>query len=159
MPQVTVGQHRTDSSPGLGALGPLSRAALVWAVVVALLLLLKGLPILRGSIMGRVALPIPEIAQPTKPPGDARALLFFRPMDLNAVSCEELTALPRIGYVTANRIIQFRRDLGFFLSSEELVSPEGPLSPSILGVIGPYVTAGGGDGPVSPTREDRSKEG
>jgi hypothetical protein len=158
MPQATVEQHRTDSPSASEAGRSLSRAALVWALIVALLLLVKALPILRESAGGRAAATIPEIALPKGPPGDARALLYFRPMDLNAASCEDLTALPRIGYVTANGIIEYRREVGFLLTTEELAFPEGPLSPSLLGIIGPYVTIGAGDGPVSPAREDRSKE-
>ena len=69
----------------------------------------------------------------------ARELLFFRPMDINSASLEELTLLPGIGEVTACRIIQFRRSLGFLLSVEELDTMDSPLNPKLLGAIGPYL--------------------
>ena len=69
----------------------------------------------------------------------ARELLFFRPMDINSASLEELTLLPGIGEVTACRIVQFRRSLGFLLSVEELDTIDSPLNPKLLGAIGPYL--------------------
>jgi hypothetical protein len=69
----------------------------------------------------------------------ARKLLFFRPMDLNSASFEELTLLPGIGEVTACRIVQFRQGLGFLLSVEELDTIDSPLSPKLLGAMGPYL--------------------
>ena len=69
----------------------------------------------------------------------ARELLFFRPMDINSASFEELTLLPGIGEVTACRVVQFRQSLGFLLSVEELDTINSPLSPKLLGAIGPYL--------------------
>ena len=69
----------------------------------------------------------------------ARELLFFRPMDINSASLEELTLLPGIGEVTACRIVQFRQSLGFLLSVEELDTIDSPLNPKLLGAIGPYL--------------------
>ncbi len=69
----------------------------------------------------------------------ARELLFFRPMDINSASLEELTLLPGIGEVTACRVIQFRQSLGFLLSVEELDTINSPLSPKLLGSIVPYL--------------------
>ena len=69
----------------------------------------------------------------------ARELLFFRPMDINSVSLEELILLPGIGEVTACRIVQFRQSLGFLLSVKELDTIGSPLSPKLLGAIGPYL--------------------
>ena len=69
----------------------------------------------------------------------ARRLLFFRPMDINSVSFEELTLLPGIGEITACRVIQFRQSLGFFLSVEELDTINSPLNPKLLGAIAPYL--------------------
>jgi hypothetical protein len=66
-------------------------------------------------------------------------LLFFRPMDINSASLEELILLPGIGEVTACRIVQFRQSLGFLLSAEELDTIGSPLSPKLLGAIGPYL--------------------
>jgi DNA uptake protein ComE-like DNA-binding protein len=69
----------------------------------------------------------------------ARELLFFRPMDINSASLEELILLPGIGEVTACRIVQFRQSLGFLLSVEELDTIDSPLNPKLLGAIGPYL--------------------
>ncbi len=69
----------------------------------------------------------------------ARGLLFFRPMDINSASFEELILLPGIGEVTACRIVQLRQSLGFLLSVEELDTINSPLSPKLLGAIGPYL--------------------
>jgi competence protein ComEA len=60
-------------------------------------------------------------------------------MDINSASLEELTLLPGIGEVTACRIVQFRQSLGFLLSVEELDAINSPLSPKLLGTIGPYL--------------------
>jgi hypothetical protein len=70
----------------------------------------------------------------------ARELLFFRPMNINSASLEELTLLPGIGEVTACRIVQFRQSLGFLLSVEELDTIDSPLNSKLLGMIGPYLT-------------------
>ena len=69
----------------------------------------------------------------------ARRLLFFRPMDINSASLEELTLLPGIGEITACRVIQFRKSLGFFLSVEELDTINSPLNPKLLGAIAPFL--------------------
>ena len=69
----------------------------------------------------------------------ARELLFFRPMDINNASFEELILLPGIGEVTACRVVQFRQSLGFLLSVEELDTINSPLNPKLLGAIGPYL--------------------
>jgi DNA uptake protein ComE-like DNA-binding protein len=69
----------------------------------------------------------------------AREMLFFRPMDINSASLEELTLLPGIGEVTACRIVQFRQSLGFLLSIEELDTINSPLNPKLLGAIAPYL--------------------
>lgn len=69
-----------------------------------------------------------------------RKLLFSRPMDINHVSLEELILLPGIGEITACKIIQFRQDIGFFLSVDELDNIVGPLNPKLLGALYPYLT-------------------
>jgi DNA uptake protein ComE-like DNA-binding protein len=87
----------------------------------------------------QVALKRGTIANNTQDAFNARELLFFRPMDLNSASLEELTLLPGIGEVTACRIVQFRQSLGFLLSVEELDTINSPLNPKLLGAIGPYL--------------------
>ncbi|HID98031.1 MAG TPA: helix-hairpin-helix domain-containing protein [Thermodesulfobacteriaceae bacterium] len=66
-------------------------------------------------------------------------LLFFRPMDLNGISQEELTLLAGIGEVSAARIINYRNNLGFFISAEDLEAFDSPLPPKVYGIIKNYV--------------------
>jgi len=67
----------------------------------------------------------------------ARELLFFRPININSASFEELTLLPGIGEVTACRVVQFRQRLGFLLSIDKLDTINSPLNPKLLGAIAP----------------------
>jgi len=79
------------------------------------------------------------VAETSQDACSARELLFFRPMNINSASLEELTLLPGIGEVTACRIVQFRRSLGFLLSIEELDTINSPLNPKLLGATAPYL--------------------
>ncbi len=90
---------------------------------------------------GRTQIPLQRgtIANNAQDTFSARELLFFRPMDINSASLEELILLPGIGEVTACRIVQFRQNLGFLLSVEELDTIDSPLNPKLLGAIGPYL--------------------
>ena len=90
---------------------------------------------------GRAQIPLKKevIANNSQDACSARELLFFRPMDINSASFEELTLLPGIGEVTACRVVQFRQSLGFLLSVEELDTINSPLNPKLLGALGPYL--------------------
>lgn len=90
---------------------------------------------------GRAQVPFKRgaIANNAQDAFSASELLFFRPMDINSASFEELILLPGIGEVTARGIVQFRQSLGFLLSVEELDTIDSPLSPKLLGAIGPYL--------------------
>ena len=88
---------------------------------------------------GQVPLKKAVIANNSLDACNARGLLFFRPMNINSASFEELTLLPGIGEVTACRVVQFRQSLGFLLSVEELDTINSPLNPKLLGAIGPYL--------------------
>ena len=90
---------------------------------------------------GQAQVPLKKevIANNSQDACSARELLFFRPMDINSASFEELTLLPGIGEVTACRVVQFRQSLGFLLSVEELDTINSPLNPKLLGAIGPYL--------------------
>lgn len=61
------------------------------------------------------------------------------PLDINAATEEELALLPGIGPTTALKIIETRYENGFFLTKEELVSPFGPLSPTLYWTISCYI--------------------
>ena len=73
------------------------------------------------------------------PPGHAQ--LFFRPVDLNSASLEELTGLPGIGEKRAADILALRASVGFFFSRDELYLPAGPISPKLIRSITPYISA------------------
>lgn len=90
---------------------------------------------------GRTQIPLQRetVVNNTQDACSARELLFFRPMDINSASLEELILLPGIGEVTACRIVQFRQGLGFLLSVEELDTIGSPLNPKLSGAIGPYL--------------------
>jgi comEA protein len=62
-------------------------------------------------------------------------------LDLNRASREELNALPGIGDVTAERIIQHRTTVGMFRSVDELTKVKG-ISRSKLLKLRPFITAG-----------------
>jgi hypothetical protein len=67
------------------------------------------------------------------------AHLFFRPVDINFASLEELTVLPGIGEKRAEGILALRSSIGFFFSKDELYSPGGPVSPRLTRSITPYI--------------------
>jgi hypothetical protein len=75
-------------------------------------------------------------------PAHASNLLYFRPLDVNTASMEELTLLPGVGEVTASRIVRFRQEQGFLLTTEELGAMNGPVYPRLLGAIAPYLATG-----------------
>lgn len=65
------------------------------------------------------------------------------PIDLNAATAEELTALPGIGPVRAAAIVRFREDRGAFRSVDELLDVKG-IGPVTLGRLRPLVIVGRG---------------
>lgn len=64
------------------------------------------------------------------------------PVDLNTATVEELTTLPGIGEVIAQRIVTYRQTHGPFTSLEELMQVEGIGEKRIEGIRN-YVTLGG----------------
>jgi competence ComEA-like helix-hairpin-helix protein len=61
------------------------------------------------------------------------------PIDINTASAEEWKALPGIGEVLANRIVNFRGRIGGFTSIEQVRKTYG-ISDSVFGLISPYLT-------------------
>ena len=64
------------------------------------------------------------------------------PIDLNTATAAELTALPGIGPVLAERIVTHREETGFFLSVEELTDIYG-IDVKKLEAIRNLITVGG----------------
>ncbi len=69
-------------------------------------------------------------------------LLYFKPVDINQASLEELMAIRGIGYKTAVRILNFKYANGFLLTIDELDTIGGPVGLYRLGAIVPYLSAG-----------------
>lgn len=98
----------------------------------------------------QIALPAPLLTEPTLPPEttplprttDPTAPTVSFPIDLNTAGAEELTALPGIGPVLAERILAYRRDNGPFQSVEGLLNVSG-IGEKRLEVIWDYITLGG----------------
>ncbi len=61
------------------------------------------------------------------------------PININTATVEELTALPRIGEVTATRIVEWREENGPFTSTEELMNVQG-IGERLYERIRPHVT-------------------
>ena len=64
------------------------------------------------------------------------------PLDLNTATREELMELPGVGEVTADRILDYRREHGPFSAVEELLNVSG-IGPGKLEALLEYVIAGG----------------
>ena len=91
-----------------------------------------------GFFLGRsqsrevISVSVPEnvLAAPSAPPEtqtepvpETEAVRF--PIDINQAEKEEFMALPGIGEVLAERIIQYREENGLFSAPEELLNVEG----------------------------------
>lgn len=63
-------------------------------------------------------------------------------VNINSASAEELTSVPGIGNVTAQRIVSYRQKYGKFYSVDELLKIKG-IGEGVLEKIKPYVTVGG----------------
>lgn len=63
------------------------------------------------------------------------------PINVNTATVEELTELPRIGEVTATRIVKWREENGPFSTTEELMNVQG-IGERLYERIRPYVTVG-----------------
>lgn len=63
------------------------------------------------------------------------------PININTATVEELTELPRIGEVTAARIVAWREENGPFASTDELLNVQG-IGERVYERIKPHVTIG-----------------
>jgi DNA uptake protein ComE-like DNA-binding protein len=69
----------------------------------------------------------------------ATETLFFKKMDVNRASMEELALLPGIGMVTSAAIVNFRHDSGFIISIDEFEPLNSPFSYSKYMTIKEYL--------------------
>jgi competence protein ComEA len=78
------------------------------------------------------------------------------PININTATEEQLTELPRIGEVTAARIVKWREENGPFASTEELMNVQG-IGERLYERIRPHVTVEDRDrdrSPGAPSRTD-----
>lgn len=70
-----------------------------------------------------MTVPVSQPNSPTEPTEETTGISF--PISINQAGKEELMALPGIGEVLAERILDFREENGDFDSPEELLNVEG----------------------------------
>ena len=87
--------------------------------------------------------PLPEeaSADASVPPEPADEPAVSFPINVNTASAEELDALPEIGPVTAQRIVEFRLKNGPFAYYEQLMDVSG-IGPATYEAIYDYITLG-----------------
>lgn len=79
----------------------------------------------------------------------ASAMQPAEPININTATADELTELPRIGDVTAARIVKWREENGPFATTEELLNVQG-IGERVYERIRPHVTVGDADRRVGP---------
>lgn len=79
------------------------------------------------------ALPGPSPAQAS--PEDAVYITLTTRVDLNHATAEELTVLPGVGPVTAQAIVNYRTEHGFFSSVEDLLLVPGIGEATLNGIL------------------------
>lgn len=92
-----------------------------------------------------------EVAQPAAPSGSGTGTTSGAPgpaaagakVNINTASLEELGTLPRVGPVTAQRILDWRKEHGAFTSVDELDAVDG-IGPKLMESLKDLVTVQGG---------------
>lgn len=97
---------------------------------------------------GSVELSVPAAMQTLPPqstcpePTTPETVAVTFPIDINRADAEQLTALPGVGEVLANRIVAYREENGSFLSTQELQNVDG-IGEKRLEAILDLITVGG----------------
>jgi comEA protein len=89
----------------------------------------------KDSLVSTAATPM----ESGEPPAENITVQSLGIININTASKEELTALPKIGPVTAERIIRYREDYGPFRAMDDLLKIKG-IGPKTLERIRPFVT-------------------
>jgi len=113
----------------------------------ALLVLILGLvafDAMQDLFSGREDSGSPGIVDnnPATLPYPGAALLWFRPLDINSASLEELDMLPGVGEKGASRMLNFRMQRGFLLTVGELKQLSGPFGSRRYAYLESYLRAG-----------------
>ena len=85
---------------------------------------------------------ISTIPTETEAPPDSKEPAVHFPIDLNSATMEELMALPGIGETYANRIVEYRKEHGLFLSVNDLENVPG-IGKKRLESLAEFITVGG----------------
>lgn len=107
------------------------RIGILYAVTILFAVFTLGFFLGRNGSRGDVILSIPagmqtlppETTRPEQTTAETEAVTF--PIDINRAGVQQLTALPGIGEVLAQRIIAYREEHGSFASPQELMNVEG----------------------------------
>lgn len=103
-------------------------------------LLLGRLSPVHGNILGNSTASPPLYQAGASDPPDSSS--NSRLIDINSADVEELTLLPGIGQVLAERIIDYRETNGSFSSTKQLTDIKG-IGDEIFAKIEQYICAGG----------------
>ena len=114
------------------------------AVLLVLIIGLVAFDAMEGVFSGREGSGSPGIVDnnPATLPYPGAALLWFRPVDINAASLEELDMLPGVGEKGASRLLNFRMQRGFLLTVGELRQVSGPFGSMRYVYLESYLRAG-----------------
>ena len=119
------------------------RLSILFAVTLLFAVFTLGFFLGRNGNHGSVELSVPASMQTTLPePTTPETVAVTFPIDINRADTEQLTALPGIGEVLAQRIIAYREENGRFLSTDELKNVEG-IGEKRLEAILDLITVGG----------------
>ena len=87
-------------------------------------------------------MPSPSLSVPVTTAETQEELTVSFPIDLNTATKEELMALPGIGEIFAQRILDYRETKGPFQSAGDLLHIEGIGTKRLEGILD-YITVGG----------------
>lgn len=124
------------------------RLSILFAVTLLFAVFTLGFFLGRNGNHGSVELSVPASMQTSPPqttlpePTTPETVAVTFPIDINRADAGQLTALPGIGEVLAQRIIAYREENGSFLSTDELKNVEG-IGEKRLEAILDLITIGG----------------